>query len=242
MSIGQLIITAFVIGLSGAMAPGSLLVVIVTETVRKGFWAGPVALLGHAVTEMTMVALLALGLGKILSYQSALGVIGLAGGLMLFWFGWGTWKTARSATLALDAGAATAGAIIDARDAVTSAATGREPGPKIPARHDKGMVGTAVAGMVASVSNPYWVLWWASIGAAYVASGMKYGPIGPVTFFVGHIAADTAWYVLVSLAVATGARFLNDKVYRGVLYVCGAFLFLFGVYFLRLGWTFAIAR
>lgn len=223
MSIGQLIATAFVVGLSGAMAPGSLLVVVVTETVRKGFWAGPVVLAGHAVTEVIMVALLALGLGKILIYRSALGVIGLTGGIMLLWFGWGTWKTARSATLSLDAG---------------TAATALRGAPR---RRDKGMWSTALAGMVASVSNPYWVLWWATIGAAYVASGMKYGAIGPATFFVGHIASDTTWYVLVSLAISTGTRFVSDKVYRGVLYVCGAFLFLFGAYFLRLGWTFAMA-
>lgn len=229
VSIGQLIVTAFVVGLSGAMAPGSLLVVVVTETVRKGFWAGPVALIGHAVTEITMVALLALGLGKLLSYQSALGVIGLVGGLMLFWFGWGTWKTARSATLSLDAGAG------------DKPAAGRSDAGK-PGARGKGMLSTAFAGMVASVSNPYWVLWWATIGAAYVASGMKYGPVGPATFFLGHIASDTAWYVLVSLAVATGTRFFNDKVYRGVLYACGAFLFLFGAYFLKLGWTFVLGK
>ena len=102
MGIGSLISTAFVVGLSGAMAPGSLLVVVVTETVKKGFWAGPVAVLGHAVMEVIMVSLLALGLGQILSYHAALGVIGLVGGLMLFWFGWGTVKTARSATLDFD--------------------------------------------------------------------------------------------------------------------------------------------
>ena len=87
MGIGGLIATAFVIGLSGAMAPGSLLVVVVTETVRRGFWAGPVAVLGHAVIEAAMVILLALGLGRVLSYPSVLAAIGLAGGLMLLWFG-----------------------------------------------------------------------------------------------------------------------------------------------------------
>lgn len=220
MGIGSLIATAFVVGLSGAMAPGSLLVVVVTETVRKGFWAGPVAVLGHAVMEVVMVVLLALGLGQILSYHTALGITGLLGGLMLFWFGWGTFKTARSASLNLDGAAnpASSGGTRTSR---------------------KGLFSTAVAGMAASISNPYWILWWATIGAAYVASGMaSHGPAGPATFLTGHLAADMAWYAFVSFALSTGARFLSDRVYRGVLYVCGAFLFLFGAYFLKLGLEF----
>jgi threonine/homoserine/homoserine lactone efflux protein len=58
-----LLTTAFVIGLSGAMGPGSLLVVVVTETFRRGFWAGPAAIAGHAAVEVAMIFLLNLGLG-----------------------------------------------------------------------------------------------------------------------------------------------------------------------------------
>ncbi len=222
MGIGGLISTAFVVGLSGAMAPGSLLVVVVTETVRKGFWAGPVAVLGHGVMEVLMVFLLSLGLGQILSNQAALGIIGLFGGSMLLWFGWGTVKTARSATLDFD------------RAAVSGSPNA---GPR------KGLLGTAIGGMAASISNPYWILWWATIGAASVAAGMtNNGPIGPAAFLVGHLAADMVWYAFVSLALSTGARFISDRVYRGVLYACSAFLFLFGAYFLKLGVEFVAGK
>ncbi len=220
MGISGLLTTAFVVGLSGAMAPGSLLVVVVTETVRKGFWAGPVAVMGHAVTELAMVSLLALGLGRVLSHGAALGVIGLTGGVMLFWFGCGTWKAARGASLDFD----------------KQAAAAKEPSGSA-MRH------TALAGMAASISNPYWILWWATIGTAYVASGMaSNGLLGAGTFLVGHLASDTVWYVFVSLAISTGARFLNDRVYRGILYVCGAFLFLFGAYFLKVGMGFVLGK
>ncbi len=218
MGIGGLLSQAFVIGLSGAMFPGSLLVVVVTETVRKGFWAGPATVAGHAVMEAIMVFLLSLGLGQILSNHAALGVIGLLGGLMLFWFGWSTVRLARSATLDLD-----------------QAAKGQSRAGT------RGLTSTAVAGMAASISNPYWILWWATVGAAYVASGMtSHGPLGAATFLTGHLAADMSWYVLISLALSTGARFFNDKIYRGVLYVCGAFLFIFGAYFLKTGIQFVL--
>ena len=247
MGIGGLITTAFVVGLSGAMAPGSLLVVVVTETVRKGFWAGPAAVMGHALMEFIMVSLLALGLGKILAYRAALGITGLVGGLMLFWFGWGTWKTARSATLDFDRSAAVAAtaapAASPARAPLVPAAS-VSPRPASEARGTrKDLWSTALAGMAASISNPYWILWWATIGAAYVAAGMSAnGVLGPATFLAGHLASDMAWYALVSLAISTGVRFFTDRVYRGILYVCGTFLFLFGAYFLKVGLAFVAGK
>ncbi len=222
MSIVGLMVTAFVIGLSGAMAPGSLLVVVITETVRHGFWAGPLAVAGHALVEMIVVVLLSLGLGAFLAYDSVLGVIGLLGGLTLFYFGYATWQTAKTATLSLDS----------ASSQQAAGFTGQRQ-----QRYD-GPLRTAAAGIAASVSNPYWIVWWATIGAAYVGTGAKIGPLGPVTFYLGHIASDLVWYTLISWAIATGRRFINDKLYRAVLCVCSVFIVLFGAYFLRLGFRF----
>ena len=72
MGILGLISTAFLVGLSGAMGPGSLLVVVVTETVRRGFWAGPSAIAGHAAVEIAIVCLLRVGLGKVLAHTQVL--------------------------------------------------------------------------------------------------------------------------------------------------------------------------
>ena len=222
MGIWGLMSTAFVVGLSGAMAPGSLLVVVITESVKNGFWAGPAAVGGHAAVELLMTALLAGGLAKALSYPTMLGVVGLIGGIVMMWFGWGTWRTAKTASLSFDKGLADRGAAVrDGRNSL-----GR----------------TAAAGALASVSNAYWVLWWATVGAAYIAASLKDGVVGPAAFYSGHILSDLAWYTGVSLAVSTGARFLSDKVYRGVLYVCGAFLIFFGLYFIKTGYGFIAPR
>ncbi|MGI6644062.1 MAG: LysE family transporter [Bacillota bacterium] len=218
-----LMVTAFVIGLSGAMAPGSLLVVVITETMKHGFWAGPLAVAGHALIEMIVVVLLSLGLGTFLSHDSVLGVIGLLGGLTLFFFGYATLRTAKTQTLSLDSA--------DSQHAVAS--SGRQ-------RYG-GLLRTAMAGIAASVSNPYWIVWWATIGATYVATGAKTSRLGPITFYVGHIAADLVWYTLVSWAIATGRRFINDRLYQAILYVCAVFIFVFGAYFLRLGFLFVVS-
>ncbi len=223
LKIGGLIMTAFVIGLSGAMAPGSLLVVVITETMKHGFWAGPTAILGHALIELVVVALLSLGLGAYLAMDSVLGAIGFAGGLTLFYFAYGTWRSAKTASIAQESSRIQ-------RSADGAAQTAGRPQTKGARRWN-----TAASGIAASISNPYWIIWWATIGAAYVATGTQLGPLGPAIFYVGHIASDFTWYALVSWAVATGKRFINDKIYRTVLYACSVLIVLFGAYFLRLG-------
>ena len=40
------------IGLSGALMPGPMLSVTVAESYKKGFWAGPLLVVGHAIPEL----------------------------------------------------------------------------------------------------------------------------------------------------------------------------------------------
>jgi threonine/homoserine/homoserine lactone efflux protein len=86
--------------------------------------------------------------------------------------------------------------------------------------------------MVASVSNPYWTLWWATIGLGYLMAAMKLGVGGVIMFFLGHITADFAWYSIVSLGISRGKALLKDKTYQIIIRFCGLFLLGFGVWFL----------
>ena len=88
-----------------------------------------------------------------------------------------------------------------------------------------------VAGVLMSAANPYWLIWWLTIGLGYVMFSGQYGVAGVALFYLGHILADFAWYTLVSGAVAQGRRFLSDGLYRGFLAGCGVFLVGFGGYF-----------
>ncbi len=88
-----------------------------------------------------------------------------------------------------------------------------------------------VSGILMSAANPYWVIWWATIGLGYVLYAGQFGRWGIVLFFTGHILADLVWYSLVAAAVAGGRRFLTDRLYRGLIAVCATFLVAFAVYF-----------
>jgi threonine/homoserine/homoserine lactone efflux protein len=192
--------TSFIVALSGALMPGPLLTVTVGEAARRGFWAGPLIMLGHALLEAALVLLLLVGLGAWLNQPLILGVVGVLGAVMLGWMGLMTLKASRRGRLELDAG-------------------------------DGSGLNPVLAGVLMSAANPYWLLWWLTIGLGYVMFSAKYGLVGVALFYLGHILADFAWYTLVSGAVAGGRRFLSDGLYRGFLAGCGVFLVGFGGYF-----------
>ena len=79
---------SFSIGLSGAMSPGPLTVFVMGQSARYGVLAGPLASLGHGLLEVALVALLWLGLARVLQWDPVLAVIGVSGGLVMIWMGW----------------------------------------------------------------------------------------------------------------------------------------------------------
>ncbi len=215
--------TSFLVGLSGALMPGPLFTLTVRETLRRGFWAGPVVSTGHALIELALVIGLALGLKRFLEEESTTTAsIALAGGAVLAWMGLQILRSAPRQ--ALDLGAHEVGAVAG------------NPGRFSPAGGPGAMAAALVpAGALVSISNPYWVLWWASIGAAYMSESLREGTAGVASFFTAHILSDYTWLTLVAFVLATGRRLISRRVYRGVMAACGLFLLALGAWFLYTG-------
>jgi threonine/homoserine/homoserine lactone efflux protein len=93
-------------------------------------------------------------------------------------------------------------------------------------------------GILLSLANPYWSIWWATVGLSLTAMAMASGLgwWGLVLFYLGHISSDLVWYSLVSAVVSKGRRFITDKVHRVVVGVCAVFLLGFAVYFGIFSW------
>lgn len=87
-----------------------------------------------------------------------------------------------------------------------------------------------LAGILMSLANPYWIIWWATIGLGYVLVSKELGFAGIAFFFVGHILGDLVWYSAISIAVGKGRKFFSNKVYRILVGVCAAFLAVFAVW------------
>ena len=98
--------------------------------------------------------------------------------------------------------------------------------------NQSGGSGPYMAGLVTSAANPYFWIWWLSVGSALLLQSLAGGIVLAVAFMIGHWGADTAWYTFVSTSVAKGKNLLSDRTYHIVMAACGVFLILFGLYYL----------
>jgi threonine/homoserine/homoserine lactone efflux protein len=192
--------TSFLIALSGALMPGPLLTITLSESARRGFVAGPLIVLGHGILELVLVLLLLVGLAPMLNNDYIIGTVGLVGAVVLIWMAVGMIRSLPRLRL----------------EGVATENKGTHP---------------VWAGILMSLANPYWTIWWATIGLSYILYSLDLGLLGVVAFFCGHIIADLLWYAAVSFTVAHGRRFMSDQVYRGVIGCCAVALLGFAIYF-----------
>jgi threonine/homoserine/homoserine lactone efflux protein len=89
-----------------------------------------------------------------------------------------------------------------------------------------------LAGVLTSAANPYFWIWWLSIGSALVISGLRGGLILAGLFMIGHWGADFGWYTLISTSIDKGKKILSEANYQRILALCGCFLIVFGLYYL----------
>ena len=199
---------SFLVALTGAMAPGPLLTYTIARTVtshRRGFLTGLWVIAGHAALEAVMIAVLLLGFSTVLRTPTAVKAIGVAGGGFLVFMG---------ASLLVQLARGTAG---------------DDPNPVDPEIRPRSPV---LGGVLVSMSNPYWWIWWASVGFAFMVRYRISASNWPmlVAFFAGHEAGDLAWYLAVSVLVHLGRRRLAGRAYRVVLGICAALIAAFGLY------------
>ncbi len=201
-------LSSLLVAYSGALMPGPMLTVVVTETPRQGAKAGPLVVLGHALLELVLLALLIVGLGPVLERPSVQAALALVGGLMLL------------GTAALMLFAVIRGRVeLDMELGVTSG------------RHAR----MILAGAVSSLSNPYWIIWWATIGLSLVTKAYALGLLGITAFYLGHILGDLTWFSAVSGLVAAGRRWITLRFYRGMITVAACFLVALAAWFLMSG-------
>lgn len=194
--------TSFVVGLSGAIVPGPMLTVTISDSMKKGFKAGPMVVSGHIIAEIILIVLIFAGLGWLIGSSTASFIIGTLGGIMLILMGY---NITRSSQPVSD---------------VSDDAEVKRYGP-------------VIKGFMTSVSNPYFFIWWATVGCAFMFKGLELaGAVGVLGFIIGHWASDLGWFSTVSFLTSRGSGIMNEKHYKIIMTICGAFLIVLGVYFI----------
>ncbi len=202
VTLGSIFLSSFIIAFSGAMMPGPLLTITISESTRRGFKVGPLVILGHGILELLLIISIIFGLAPFFKKPVVFIVIAIAGSAILLWMAYGMFKSLPELTLDLT--------------------------------HEKGEEKKnrlVLSGLFLSLINPYWIIWWVTIGMGYILHSLEVGVSGVIIFFTGHILADLIWYSIISYSVSKGSSFLNERVYKLLIGFCASFLVFFSILF-----------
>jgi threonine/homoserine/homoserine lactone efflux protein len=90
------------------------------------------------------------------------------------------------------------------------------------------------SGIFLSGGNPYFLLWWGTIGVGLVIGAARFGIIGLVLFAILHWLCDLIWYSFLSFASFKGIRMFGAGLYKKISIICGlAMLFYGGVFIIN---------
>jgi threonine/homoserine/homoserine lactone efflux protein len=89
-----------------------------------------------------------------------------------------------------------------------------------------------LAGIILSATNPYFLLWWATVGMALATQATKWGVWAFALFALAHWSVDLVWLQILSWASFKGSSLLGPRLQQIVLLICSLALFGFGIFFI----------
>ena len=193
---------AVVISFSGVLAPGPMTAATFAAGTRHRH-AGALLAVGHGLIELPLMLLIMLGMGRLFAVEGVKLGIGLTGGAVLLMMA--------------------AAMVRYLRRLSPGGPQAADPPPRR---------SPILTGVLLSAGNPYFLLWWATIGLALATQAAELGALAFGLFALIHWLCDLAYLEALSLASFKGAKIMGDKRQKIVLAVCAAALILFGLKFI----------
>jgi threonine/homoserine/homoserine lactone efflux protein len=189
---------------SGVLAPGPLFFTNLLYGTRKGTQAGLKVACGHTVVELPIIVLLAAGIFTFAAATQYAGTIGLVGGIGILGF----------------AGLQIASILRKKNSQVTPAMAGNNKSP-------------FVAGIALSALNPFFLLWWFTVGLKLISDSATFGLVaGIALLFALHIWMDYAWLAGTAYLASKGSSVIKSKYYPVLLAGLAAVLAYYGIAFI----------
>jgi len=94
---------------------------------------------------------------------------------------------------------------------------------------------SVVAGVVTSALNPFFILWWATIGSMLIMNSLEFGTTGFALLIPVHWLCDLVWLSFVSILVYKTQSLWGRKFQQGLFITCSLLLIGFGGWFLVSG-------
>ena len=100
---------------------------------------------------------------------------------------------------------------------------------------DKSSYNSIMAGVITSGTNPFFLLWWATIGVALIGNSLAFGLTGFILLMIVHWLCDAVWLSFISALVNRTHKLWGKRVQEGLFIGCSLLLFGFAGWFLISG-------
>ncbi|MBN1123548.1 MAG: LysE family transporter [Sedimentisphaerales bacterium] len=97
---------------------------------------------------------------------------------------------------------------------------------------NKYTTGPTMTGIILSVSNPYFLLWWASVGLNLTLQAKQLGWLAFILFSLVHWSCDLIWLTILSFGSFHGTNLLGPRSQKIILQICSVALIGFGIHFI----------
>jgi len=202
MDIISFVATVILVTASGALAPGPLFFATISHGAKSGAKSGFIFSIAHTMVEFALIMLFALGLLTIASEPIVKIVIGLAGGTVLIAFG------------------------------IIQVYKSYKPKPEETQKRPSSSRHLLLIGLVLTGFNPYFILWWLTVGAQLIIISLEFAALlGVVFMYICHVWMDYAWLTTLAHFAKKGTNIIGNKGYRILLGIFGFVLIYFGITF-----------
>jgi threonine/homoserine/homoserine lactone efflux protein len=203
MSPIEFAITVIVVTASGALAPGPLLFATLIHGSESGAKTGLLFSVGHTIVEFSLIMMFAFGLFIISDNSFITDGIAFLGGIVLVGFG-----------------------IFQIK--------------KMSSFHQKEYTGTIkkpfhlfLIGLAFSGLNPYFLVWWFTVGAHLIFLALEFASfLGVIFMYICHVWMDYVWLISIAHFSKKGKNILGTRWYRYLIGIFGVFLIFFGFRFI----------
>ncbi len=187
---------------SGVLAPGPLFFANLVYGIRHDKWSGVKVAYGHTAVELPLIIILAVGLFTFDTAKKYASVVGLLGGIAILAF-----AGLQIASILKEKRGYDMPTFIGSKDPI-------------------------IMGVALSALNPFFILWWFTVGLKLISDSAAFGvAMGVAILFVLHIWMDYAWLGSTAYLASKGAFALKSRYYSIFFIVLTAVMIYYGVSF-----------
>lgn len=184
--------------------PGPLFAASILQGTSGGAKSGLMMSVGHTLVELPLVLLMGLGISSVMNLPGFSVMVGLVGGSALIAFG-----------------------LAQVRN-TSRGLPNPEPVEGAKMRRRALVLGVGLTGL-----NPYFIVWWFTVGLGLVVQAVELGALlGVLLMYVSHVWMDYAWLMGTAYLSARGTTLLGTRGYRYLLIALGLLLVYFGIGFI----------